>query len=113
VSFISDATIALQLFGIVFVFYWVESKIQNKLLATLVLVGALYYFLFYAKSLFWLVIGLGLLLMFPGIASIQDIYFQYGSAKELSYNPALAQQEEELAAAERMVMTPYGPRMGR
>jgi len=112
VSFIGDASLALKLFGIIFVFYWIQSNVENKLLAVLIMTGVLYYFLFYAQSLFWLVIGLGLLLLFPGLNAVQDIYFQYGSARELSAREA-AEYEQMAAAAERRINTPYGPRWGR
>ena len=111
-SFIGDASLALKLFGIIFVFYWIQSNVKNRLLAILIMTGVLYYLLFYAQSLFWLVIGLGLLLLFPGLSAMQDIYFQYGSAKELSARQ-MAEYEQMMAAQERRINTPYGPRWGR
>ncbi|NPA76693.1 MAG: hypothetical protein GXN93_02975 [Candidatus Diapherotrites archaeon] len=118
-SFIADASLALKLFGIIFVFYWVQSNVQNRLVAVLILVGVLYYLLFYAQGIFWIIIGIGLLMMFPGLNSIQDIYFQYGSAKELSARSPQAYSEEAAIASEAMMAerarfnTPYGPRWGR
>ena len=109
-SFVGDASLALKLFGIIFVFYWIQSNVKNRLLAVLIMTGVLYYFLFYAQSLFWLVIGLGLLILFPGLSAMQDIYFQYDSARALSMK---ALENEEMAAAAEHMRTPYGPRWGR
>ncbi len=114
-SFIGDASLALKIFGIMFVFYWVERNIENRLLSVLILVAVLYYFLFYAQSIFWVVIVLGLLIMFPAIGQVQDIYFQYDNAKMLSSGNYA--EEAAIAAeaqlAERMGASPYGPRWRR
>ncbi len=112
-SFIGDASLALKLFGIIFVFYWIQSNVKNRLLAILIMTGVLYYLLFYAQSLFWLVIGLGLLLLFPGLSAMQDIYFQYDSARALSMKASEEFAQQAAAAEEQYVRTPYGPRWGR
>ena len=98
-----DLRIVMTIFGIVYVFYWVYNNIHNKVLATLVLMAALYYFIFYSPGLFQLIIVLAALLFFREFSAIGDIYFQYTSARDLDMR-AMAEEER------RMVMTPMGPR---
>ena len=98
-----DTQVVLTIFGLVLIYKWVAEHVPNKTLAILILAGAAYYFLFYTPSLFMLLVILAVIVFFgaPIGGTIQDLYFQYGSARELDIRP------EEM---ERMAQTPYGPR---
>ncbi len=100
---LQDARVVLTIFGIILIYKWVAEHVPNRTLAVLILAGAAYYFLFYTPNLFMLLVILAVIVFFgaPIGGTIQDLYFQYGSAKELDMPPE---------AYERVVQTPYGPR---
>jgi len=103
---LQDARIVLTIFGLVLIYKWVAEHVPNRTLAILILAGAAYYFLFYSPNIFIVLVILAVIVFFGGPigGTIQDLYFQYGSARELDMHP------EEM---ERMIQTPYGPRWKR
>ncbi|MDN5358686.1 MAG: hypothetical protein PWP76_529 [Candidatus Diapherotrites archaeon] len=102
-DFLNDVRTVLVIFGLVLIYRWVAEHVPNRTLAVLILVAAAYYFLFYTPSTFMLLVILAAIVFFgaPIGGTIQDLYFQYGCARELDI------PREEM---ERQVMTPYGPR---
>jgi len=98
-----DAQVVLTIFGLVLLYRWVAEHIPNRTLAVLILAAAAYYFLFYTPGIFTLLVILAVIVFFgaPIGGTIQDLYFQYGSAREL---------DMPLEAREASVQTPYGPR---
>ncbi len=108
----TDIHTALMIFTVVFMFYLVYSKIQNELVATLILMLGLYYIFFYNPSLWGLLAVLGIMIMFHGLGMVQDIIFQYDSATRMENEFFGTGAEEELAeiqrAKEEYIQTPYG-----
>jgi len=106
-EFLQDVKIVLTIFGLLLIYKWVAEHIPNRVLAVLLILASAYYFLFYTPDMFTLLIIFAVILFFGGPIGgmMQDLIFQYSSAKELQANP-----EEEIRMLQQMQMTPYGPR---
>ncbi len=106
---LSDARIVLTIFGIALIYKWVAENIPNRVAAVLILAAAMYYFLFYSPGIFMLltIIAVIVFLGAPIGGMMQDLIFQYSSARELDASP---EKEAEMLA--QMQATPYGPMYG-
>jgi len=109
-EFLQDVRIVLTIFGLLLIYKWVAENIPSRTLAVLVLLAATYYFLFYSPDIFTILIIFAVIVFFGGPIGgmMQDLIFQYGSARELQASP-----EEEMKMLQQMQMTPYGPRWKR
>lgn len=100
-GFMQDVKIVLTIFGLLLIYKWVAEHIPNKTLAVLMLLASAYYFLFYTPDIFTMLTIFAVILFFGGPIGgmMQDLIFQYGSAKEL-----------QMPHEEELMQTPYGPR---
>jgi len=112
VGLFTDIHTVLMIFTVVFMFYIVYSKIQNRLVATLVLMLGLYYIFFYNPTLWGLLAVMGILIMFHGLNMVQDLIFQYDSATRAESEFFGIGAGEEIERMRKMqqeyVQTPYG-----
>ncbi len=79
----NDVLIALKIVGFLILLRWVMENIQNRFLATLLLLVAAYYLLFVEWDIYGLFVIFFILISATGITYfVQDLVFQYGSVRE-------------------------------